>query len=63
MLERIYEDDVVTKCKECGEDFIFTRREQEFYREKGFEETPKRCYECRKKRKQYIKREDVNIRG
>ncbi|MCK9575144.1 MAG: zinc-ribbon domain-containing protein [Clostridia bacterium] len=34
-------------CKDCGKEFIFTVREQEFYAEKGFTE-PKRCYDCRK---------------
>lgn len=33
-------------CKECGKEFDFTAREQEFYKEKGFSE-PKRCKECR----------------
>ncbi len=58
MLEKIYEDDIVIKCKECGEDFIFTRREQEFYKSKGFNDAPKRCYECRKNRKKYIRKDN-----
>lgn len=49
MLEKIYEDDIVIKYKQCGEDFVFTKKEQEFYKEKGFE-NPKRCYKCRKKK-------------
>ena len=38
-------------CQDCGKEFEFTVREQEFYQEKGFSE-PKRCKECREKRKQ-----------
>ena len=41
-------------CKDCGKEFVFTVRDQEFYKEKGFENEPKRCKECRiaKKEKQ-----------
>ena len=39
-------------CKDCGEEFVFTEGEQEFYKEKGFENDPVRCQDCRRKRKQ-----------
>ena len=39
-------------CEDCGEEFIFTVGEQEFYAEKGFTNEPKRCSYCRKIRKQ-----------
>lgn len=39
-------------CKDCGNEFVFTEGEQEFYKEKGFENEPQRCPDCRKKRKQ-----------
>lgn len=39
-------------CKDCGKEFVFTEGEQAFYKEKGFENDPVRCPECRKKRKQ-----------
>ncbi|HOB64394.1 MAG: cytochrome C551 [Clostridiales bacterium] len=39
-------------CKDCGKDFVFTVREQEFYKEKGFDNDPVRCAACRKIRKQ-----------
>jgi len=39
-------------CKECGEEFVFTVGEQEFYAEKGFENEPARCKGCRDVRKQ-----------
>ena len=38
----MYEDKVLV-CKECGEEFVFTAGEQEFYAEKGFENEPGRC--------------------
>lgn len=39
-------------CKDCGATFTFTENEQAFYREKGFENEPQRCPECRAARKQ-----------
>lgn len=38
-------------CKDCGQEFVFTAREQEFYAEKGFENEPQRCKPCRDARK------------
>jgi Probable zinc-ribbon domain len=38
-------------CKDCGKEFIFTEGEQEFYKEKGFENEPVRCLDCRRARK------------
>ncbi|ERJ12762.1 zinc-ribbon domain-containing protein [Haloplasma contractile] len=38
-------------CKDCSEGFTFTEGEQEFYKEKGFENDPVRCTDCRQKRK------------
>lgn len=38
-------------CKDCGNEFVFTVGEQEFYDEKGFTNEPVRCKECRDKRK------------
>ena len=34
-----------------GNEFVFTAGEQEFYAEKGLVNKPKRCPECRKKRR------------
>ncbi|MCR5040941.1 MAG: zinc-ribbon domain containing protein [Clostridia bacterium] len=47
----MYEDKTLI-CKDCGKEFIFTAGEQEFYAEKGFENEPQRCRDCRTKRKQ-----------
>lgn len=44
------EDKTIT-CKDCGAEFAFTAREQEFYKEKGFTNEPVRCKECRDKKK------------
>ena len=38
-------------CKDCGADFVFTEGEQQFYAEKGFDNEPQRCPDCRKARK------------
>lgn len=38
-------------CKDCGQEFVFTAGEQEFFAEKGFENEPQRCKDCRAKRK------------
>ena len=43
--------DKIIVCQDCGEEFTFTVREQEFYEEKGFANEPKRCKNCRDKRK------------
>ena len=43
--------DITLKCKDCGRDFVFTAGEQEFYAEKGFQNQPQRCRECRQARK------------
>ncbi len=43
--------DKTLTCKDCGADFTFTEGEQAFYAEKGFENEPQRCVDCRKARK------------
>ena len=35
------------RCMQCGKDFVFEWGEQEFFKEKGFQD-PKRCPVCRK---------------
>lgn len=44
--------DKTLTCKDCGKEFVFSVSEQEFYAEKGFENEPGRCPECRAARKQ-----------
>lgn len=43
--------DKAIKCVDCGYEFTFTARDQEFYAEKGFTNEPKRCRNCRDKKK------------
>lgn len=38
-------------CKECGDEFVFTAGEQEFYAAKEFKNDPQRCKKCRDNRK------------
>lgn len=38
-------------CKDCGQEFVFTASEQEFFAEKGFTNEPQRCKPCRDARK------------
>lgn len=47
----MYQDKTLV-CRDCGKEFVFTAGEQEFYAEKGFENEPLRCPDCRQARKQ-----------
>ena len=47
----MYEDKTLI-CKDCGNEFVFSAGEQEFYAEKGFVNEPQRCKACRQARKQ-----------
>lgn len=44
------EDKMIT-CKDCGNQFVFSAREQQFFAEKGFQNQPQRCRECRQARR------------
>ena len=46
----MYTDRSLT-CADCGQEFTFTAGEQEFYAQRGFSESPKRCVSCRQIRK------------
>ena len=39
-------------CSDCGQEFLFTAGERQFYIDRGFEYPPKRCKPCRVQRKQ-----------
>ncbi len=45
-----YEDKTL-HCRDCGQDFVFTIGEQEFYAEKGLMNEPSRCPACRATRR------------
>ncbi len=47
----MYQDKTLT-CRDCGNEFIFSASEQEFFAEKGFSNEPGRCPQCRAARKQ-----------
>jgi len=38
-----FQDKTLT-CVDCGQTFVFTAGEQEFYAQKGFQNAPKRWY-------------------
>ena len=38
-------------CKDCGQEFVFSVSEQEFFAEKGFSNEPSRCLDCRAARR------------
>ncbi len=42
--------DKILVCADCGQQFVFTASEQDFYAQRGFSE-PKRCSACRTARK------------
>ena len=46
----MYQDKTIS-CRDCGEPFVFTAGEQEFYAQKGFTNEPTRCANCRRARK------------
>ena len=50
----MYEDKTLV-CKDCGQEFVFTAGEQEFYAEKGFQNEPQRCKACRDARKSQLR--------
>ena len=49
-------EDKKIMCKDCGKEFVFTVGEQEFYKEKGFDNEPTRCISCRRARKDQQRR-------
>jgi CxxC-x17-CxxC domain-containing protein len=38
-------------CVDCGRQFVFSSGEQQFYEQKGFQNKPNRCPDCRQARK------------
>lgn len=39
-------------CVECGNQFVFSAGEQEFYGSRGLTNEPRRCRDCRQQRKE-----------
>lgn len=46
----MFQDKTLT-CRDCGEPFVFTAGEQQFYAERGFQNEPSRCMPCRNNRR------------
>ena len=44
--------DETLNCVDCGNPFVFSSGEQRFYEQKGFQNKPNRCQDCRQARKQ-----------
>lgn len=38
-------------CAECGNTFVFSAQEQELYKQRGYQNEPKRCPPCREARR------------
>lgn len=45
-----FQDKTLT-CKDCGNEFVWTASEQEFFEQKGFTNAPVRCADCRRAKK------------
>lgn len=52
--------DKTLRCRDCGSEFIFSEGEQAFYKEKGFENEPQRCADCRRAKKQQRNNNNYN---
>ena len=46
MAEKTVLEDKILVCKDCGNKFIWTQGEQQFFHDKGLKNIPKRCKEC-----------------
>ena len=45
-----FQDKTLT-CVDCGQPFVFTAGEQEFFAQRGFQNEPKRCKACKAAKK------------
>ncbi|MEA2681769.1 MAG: hypothetical protein QOK05_97 [Chloroflexota bacterium] len=41
-------EDMTLRCRDCAADFIWTGGEQEFFEQKGLQNQPQRCPNCRR---------------
>ncbi len=51
--------DKILVCRDCNKQFTFTIGEQEFYAQKGLQNEPRRCPECRSVRRRAVAGTDV----
>jgi CxxC-x17-CxxC domain-containing protein len=47
-------EDTNIACIDCGKDFVWTAGEQNFFRDKGLQNPPKRCKECKHAKNQRL---------
>ncbi len=47
-------NDIEIVCVDCGDKFIWSKGEQEFFRDKGLKNPPKRCKSCKKAKTEKI---------
>lgn len=59
-METAFEDKAL-KCKDCGNEFIWTAGEQEFFASRGFKNKPARCKDCRQKNREKVEAEYFKI--
>jgi len=56
-------EDRTLTCRDCGSSFVFTAGEQQFHAERGFQNDPSRCGDCRQARRAANPRNDRNGGG
>ena len=44
-------EDETLECRDCGAEFVFSVGEQQFFKEKGFDNKPSRCADCKAAKK------------
>ena len=44
--------DKTLTCRDCGQPFVFSVSEQQFFADRGFQNEPSRCPECRAARRE-----------
>ena len=49
-------------CSDCQTEFEFSDRDKQYYEDKGYN-PPKRCRDCREKKKQRFADKDNNFKG
>jgi len=56
------QSDRTLTCADCGQEFVFTASEQQFYTDRGFSD-PRRCRNCRAARKASMGSGDQSMGG
>lgn len=56
------QNDIELECIDCHDRFVWTEKEQEFYKTNGYTQ-PKRCRPCRAKKRQRRAKEGLERKG